>query len=322
MKPNIPMKYAFFILVAGTLLACGCMEPNTVNAEGEWIILPASEVWPEYSGYTSVSDKPTGDYQGLVIDTVPEYLPVVSGENVSIDVIFGNRGGSPIVIDNFPPAFFIKDPADLSNPARITRRYLRGDDTATIEPGGSIVHTIQWDQRNDRGFRVAPAIYVLEIADVMRYDGKTESIHKGSLGEQIAEIAIRPAGGTLERTIVENRSITEKGITVTLESVDAKADYVEMVFSVSAEDPDYIEVMPDGREWTYTISDDEPIHGTYRIDDGKVRYLWNVESTGGKNFHYGYRCKIESLPRDVENLSVTIDSFGPIQVSWDFNINF
>ena len=194
--------------------------------------------------------------------------------------------------------------------------------TATIEPGGSIVHTIQWDQRNDRGFRVAPAIYVLEIADVMRYDGKTESIHQGSLGEQIAEIAIRPAGGTLERTIVVNRSITEKGITVTLESVDAKADSVEMFFSVSAEDPDYIEVMPDGREWTYTISDDEPIHGSYRIDDGKVRYLWNVESTGGKNFHYGYRCKIESLPRDVENLSVTIDSFGPIQVSWDFNINF
>jgi len=57
MKPNIPMKYAFFILVAGTLLASGCMGPNTVNPEGEWIILPASEVWPEYSGYTSLKQR-------------------------------------------------------------------------------------------------------------------------------------------------------------------------------------------------------------------------------------------------------------------------
>jgi hypothetical protein len=322
MNSNTHMKYAILILFIGTLLVCGCITSNNVNPAGEWIILPATEEWPEYSGYSSVSDTPTGDYQGLIIDAVPGYIPVVSGENVSIDVIFGNKGGFPIVMENFPPAFFIKDPADISNPTRLIREYPRGNETVTIDPDENIVHTIEWDQRNDRGFRVAPAMYVLEITDIMRYDGKTESIKKGYLGEQIAEITVWPLGGTLERTIFVNRSITDKGITFTFESVDAKADYVELVFSVYAEDTDYTEVMPDGREWTYTISEDEPIHGFYRIDDGKVRYLWNVESTGGKDSHYGYRCKIEPLPWDAGNLSVTIDGFGPIQVSWDFDINF
>ncbi|MCA9704123.1 MAG: hypothetical protein KC400_09840 [Methanolinea sp.] len=323
MKSNNHIKFAFLILVVGTMLLSGCMESKSVNPEGEWIILPATDESAEYMGYSSVCDKPTGDYQGLVIGVIPGYVLAESGENVSIDVKFTNKGEAPIVIDNFPPEFLIKNPADLSNPARITRGYMRGNVTETIATGESVVHTIEWDQRNDRGLRVAPAIYVLEITNVMRYDGRTETIKRGSIGEEIAEITVRPAGGTLEGTIPVKQSKTDEGVTFTFESIDATSDYVELVFSADAEGPDYVGVMDDGREWTYTLSPEyEPIHGFYRIDDGKIQYLWKVESTSGKDFHYEYRYRIGPLPKDTANLSVTIDGLGAIPALWEYNITF
>jgi len=321
MESNTPLKYAFFILVAGTLLVCGCMESKSVSPEGEWIILPASEVWPEYSGYSSWSSTPTGDYRGLVITTVPDYTAVESGENVSIDVIFENRGVAPVVIDNFPPAFLMKDRADISIPSRIKRTYLRGDDTTTIQPGDRIVHTIDWDQRDNPGFLVGPGIYLLEITDVMQYDGETENVYRGSIGREITEITVRPAGGSLERSIVANQAVTNGTITITLESIHAKTDHVELVFSALADSPGYVAVMDDGREWTHVLSPEyEPLHGFYRIDDGMMRYLWKVESTGGQDYRYRYRCSIEPLPRDVQSITVTIDGFGPVPGLWDYHI--
>ena len=321
MESITPVKYAFFILVAGTLLVCGCMESKSVSPEGEWIILPASEVWPEYSGYSSWSSTPTGDYRGLVIYTVPDYISVGLGENVSIDVIFENRGVAPVVIDNFPPAFLMKDRADISIPTRIKRTYLRGDDTSTIQPGDRIVHTIDWDQRDNPGFLVGPGIYLLEITDVMHYDGETESVYHGSIGREITEITVRPAGGSLERSIVANQAVTNETITITLEIINAKTDYVELLFSAHAHGPDYVSVMDDGRKWTHVLSPEyEPLRGFYRIDDGRMRYLWKVESTGGQDYQYGYRCIIEPLPRDVRSITVTIDGFGPVTGLWDYPI--
>jgi hypothetical protein len=322
MFPDTYTKYALPILIIGTLLLCGCMETSNLDPEGEWIILPAMEEWPDgTTGISSISDSATGDYQGLVIDTIPEYVVAGPGENISIEVVFRNKGDNPITIDNFPTAFLIKNPADISDPSRIARRYLRGHETVIIEPGDTIIYNFEWNLKDNNGFQVSPGIYTVEIIDVMYYNGETESIKRGDMGEKIAEITVQPAGEILESTIFVNESKTDEGITITLESINAKSNYTELDFSAYAANPDYVSVMPDGREWTYKLSD-ENMHGYYRIDNGEMKYLWNVELTDRKDSQYSYKYLIEPISRDAGNLSVIIESFGPVPGSWEYEIGF
>ncbi len=310
------------ILLIAASFICGCTAPGGSDEQEEWIILPE---WDNPEGATSAlrsSDFAEGDYNGLVVYAIPESSGMVQGDNATITVIFANNGTSPVHIENYPPEFLIQNPADLSRPFVIVKRYLRGDDDVTILPGENISYDIKWDSSlNDNGVEVPPGLYTLEITDVMTWDGETEMMYRGESGKKISEIGIRPDGGILRKTIPVNMSQKREGITVTFDRIDAAENSTELFFSVYVPEPLYTTEMDDGTIWSYTLSSDDKPNGHYRIDGGEQKSLWNMNLIGSSDNTYTYRSRIEPLSSGIKEMSVEINNFGPLAEQWKFDVS-
>ena len=237
---NSIFSIVLLILLIAASFICGCTAPGGSGEQEEWIILPE---WDDPEGSTSVvrcSDFAEGDYNGLVVYAVPESSGMVQGGNATVTVIFANDGNSPETIENYPPEFLIKNPADLSRPFVIVKRYLRGEDEVTILPGENIMYDIKCDSSlNSNGVGVPPGLYTLEITDVMTWDGKTEMVYRGESGKKIAEIGIRPEGEILRKTIPVNISQKSEGITITFDRIEAAENSTELFLSVYVPEPLY-----------------------------------------------------------------------------------
>ncbi|WAI01405.1 hypothetical protein [Methanogenium organophilum] len=301
---------------------CGCTAPGGSDEQEEWIILPE---WDYPEGSTSVlrsSDFAEGDYNGLAVYAVSQSSGMVQGDNGTITVIFANIGNSPVSIENYPPKFLIKNPADLSQPSMTVQRYPRGDDDITILPGENISYDIKWDSSlNGNGVGVPPGLYILEITDVMTWDGKTEMVYRGESGKKIAEIGIRPEGEILRKTIPVNMSEKREGVTITIDRIEATENSTELFFSVYVPEPVYNTEMDDGTIWSYTLSSEDRPGGYYRIDNGEQKYLWDMNLIGSSNYTYTYRSRIEPLSSGIGEISVEINNFGPLAGQWEFDVS-
>lgn len=319
---NSIFKIILIILLMTASFICGCTAPGDSDEEEEWIIL--SE-WDDPEGSTAVlrsSDFAEGDYNGLVVYAVPESSGTVQGDNSTITVMFANNGTSPVHIENYPPEFLIQNPADLSRPFMIVKRYPRGADDITILPDETISYDIKWDSSlNGNGVGVSPGLYTLEITDVMTWDGKTEMVYRGESGKKIAEIGIRPEGEILRKTIPVNLSEKSEGVTITFDRIEAAENSTELFFSVYVPEPVYTEEMDDGTIWSYALSSEDKPNGHYRIDNGGQKNLWNMDLIGSSNNTYTYRSRIEPLSSEIREMSVEINRFGPLAAQWEFDVS-
>ncbi|MDE4907028.1 hypothetical protein L0665_00090 [Methanogenium marinum] len=319
---NCLFKIVLLILLIAASFICGCTAPGGSDDKDEWIILPEYDDPDGSISALKSSDFAEGDYNGLVVYAVPESSGVVQGSNVTVTVIFANDGNSPVNIEDFPPEFLIQNPADLSQPFGIVKRYLRGDDDITILPGENIMYDIKWDSSlNDTGVEISPGLYTLEITDVMTWDGKTEMVYRGESGKKIAEIGIRPDGEILRKTIPVNISQESEGITITFDRIDATENSTELFFSVYVPEPVYETEMDDGTIWSFTLSSDDKPNGYYRIDGGDQKSLWNMNLIGSSDNTYTYRSRIEPLSSEIKEMSVEINHFGSLTGQWKFDVS-
>lgn len=319
---NSLVKIVLLLFLITASFSCGCTAPGGSDEQEEWIILPE---WDNPEGATAasrISDFAEGDYNGLVVYAIPESSGMVQGDNATVTVLFANNGTSPVHIENYPPEFLIKNPADLSMPFNTIKRYPRGEDDITILPGENISYDIKWDSSlNGNGMEVSPGLYPLEITDIMTWDGETEMVYRGESGKKIAEIGIRPEGGILKKTIPVNMSEESEGITITFDRIEAAENSTELFLSVYVPEPAYTTEMDDGTIWPDTLSSEDKPNGHYRIDGGKQKYLWNMDLTGSSDNTYTYRSRIEPLSSGIKEMSVEINRFGDLAGQWEFAVS-
>lgn len=319
---NSLFKIVLLLLLIASSFICGCTAPGGSDEQEEWIILPE---WDDPEGSTSVqrsSDFAEGDYNGLVVSAVSQSSGTVQGSNATVTVIFANDGNSPVTIENYPPEFLIKNPADFSMPFNTIKRYPRGDDDITILPGENIMYDIKWDSSlNDNGVGVPPGLYPIEIMDVMTWDGKTEMVYRGVSGKKIAEIGIQPDAVILRKTIPVNLSQKNEGITITFDRIDAAENSTELFFSVYVPESLYTTEMDDGTIWSFSLSSEDKPNGYYRIDGGEQKYLWNMDIIGSSNNTHSYRSRIEPLSSEIKEMSVEIHHFGSLAGQWEFDVS-
>lgn len=318
-------KYKYFIFFSTLIIAvtviCGCTVntgPEVYDENGNWIILPEENGTGGTKGTHSEADFSEGQYEGLTVHTYPESLIVTEGGSAAIEVTFSDKGDLPLKIENYPPKFLIKDPGDISLPFGIIKRYSRGSDTVEIEPGENLTYEIRWNLTDEYNRNVSPGLYVLEMPDVMVWDGITEEKFTGELGKAISEIMVKPDGELLNEIIPVDAEREDKGIIITFKNIDAKSTGTDLLFSVLPKNPVYNMTNEGGEVWNYTYSPDEPINGFYSIDGGKEKYLWNAELSGMNGELRTFTCTIEPLSVMYENISVNITSFGPVGGEWIF----
>ncbi|EHQ34686.1 hypothetical protein [Methanoplanus limicola] len=308
-------------LVMAITATCGCTDntkTEVYDENGNWIILPEDNRTDGPKGTHSEADFSEGKYDGLTIHTSPKSLIATEGGSATIEVTFLNKGDLPLKIGNYSPKFLIKDPSDISLPFGIIKRYSNGSDTVGIKPGENLTYEIIWDLTDEYGRNVSPGLYVLEMPDVMVWDGITEEKFTGVLGKAISEVMVKPDGEIMNEIIPVDTKREDEDITITFEKIDARPTGTDLLFSVLPKNPVYNITNEGGEVRTYTYSPDDKISGFYSIDGGKEKYLWNAELSGMNGELRTFTCTVEPLSVTYENISVNITSFGPVGGEWNF----
>ncbi|UUX91969.1 hypothetical protein [Methanoplanus endosymbiosus] len=305
-------------LVIAASLIPGCTETEVYDENGNWIILPEENGTGGNKGTHMEADFSEGHYEGLTVHTSPESLTATEGSSAEIGITFSDKGDLPLKIENYPPKFLIKDPGDISLPFGIIKRYSSGNDTVEIKPGENLTYEIEWNLTDEFGRNISPGLYILEMPDVMVWDGVTEEKFTGELGKAISEVMVKPDGKILNEIIPVDTEREDEEIIITFKSFDAKSTGTDLIFSVLPKNPVYNMTNEGGEVWTYTYSPDDKISGFYSIDGGKERYLWNTKLSGMNGDLRTFICTVEPLAVTYENLSVNITAFGPVGGEWNF----
>jgi len=146
---------------------------------------------------------------GVRFDRVPDVVASY-GEKAKINLSFTNAASETRTISPFPPEIRIIELPNLRPPDRVVRAFPVGKDELALQPGESVSHSVDWDQKNDSGEQVPPGWYSVEV---------TLATSRGSA----TRVLVLPPEGVMEKTIEVNQSKTVNGITITLEKVELTA---------------------------------------------------------------------------------------------------
>ena len=226
-----------------------------------------------------------------------------AGESVNIEVSLTNVTSSPISIDNFPPILSLMR-ADSLQPVYT---FAAGTIEKTIAPHQTTSFTVTWNQHDAKGIAVIPGVYYLELED-LDYQGKAIKLN---LTNPVI-FSILPATTTNslnnDRTINVNQSLTDSGITVTINNVTLfKNGGLQVLATIPL--PSYY---PSGANSDYRAA------AYYSIDSGWVNDAGLSQMSGTNHI---WQLPI-TISQDNYELIFIITRIGTYEGYWEFNISF
>jgi hypothetical protein len=312
---RVALPVAVLLLIVGTLWGTGILPglqdvkstipaPTTTVPSATQPILgippPTATPPPRLLRVTAVTDKPS-------------YLP---GEQVEITVSLDNITGESLALSHFTYT-------EISRLGYILKTFDDDSRVFTLAPGKSTKFTLIWDQLDNRGIPVKPAIYQLAVEYINIVKSSAQETTEQSFHE-IGQLQIEFPQGTLEKVIEVNQSQTADGITLTVERVKLSA---ERLIIVVLKTPGYTPSQTDRPEPPSRAGRAE-IQGTYSIDNGAA--------TGLGSFGYGQVANgiqytwqdLYPVPADAHTLTFTITRFAPLTGSvigdfdgpWEFTV--
>ncbi len=200
-----------------------------------------------------------GPERGIRFDRVPDVVSPY-GKQVEINLSFTNEASEPRSISPFPPEVTVIELPNLQPPDRVVRAFPVGKDELTLQPGESVSHLVNWDQKNDSGEQVRPGWYSVEA---------TLAASRGSA----TRVLVLPQEGVMEKTIEVNQSETVNGITITLERVELTTTGMKVyAFNLP---PDYN--LPQGPMLPPPQLMSIHAEAEYSIDGSRLTFLFSSE---------------------------------------------
>jgi hypothetical protein len=235
------------------------------------------------------------------------YLP---GEQVQIQVNLKNISSQTVVLENYPPSISLMS-ADSKQPVYTVNS---GSLVEKIAPGQTGSYVITWDQTDEKGRRVSPGSYYLELEEVYRQGVSVSLALPNPVYFQI--LPSSAAGGDKRFIDVIGQSLTVNGITFTLEQIQVNAGAVSVTGLISPP-PDYV-LKEDSSGLSTSI--DYRIQARYSFDGS-----W-FEKTGPSFVEYyadgmKHTWSIPAAnPAGSENLTLVIDDIAGWAGPWEFSI--
>ena len=224
-----------------------------------------------------------------------------AGENVSIQVSLTNVTSSSITLEQFPPILSLMQ-ADSLQPVYT---FAAGTIEKTIAPHQTTSFTLIWNQHDAKGSEVTPGVYYVELEDLY-YQGKTIKLNLTNP----VRFSILPATTInnldSDRLMNVNQSITDNGITVTINSITLfKNGGVQILVTIPLPAGYPSGTNPDYRAAAY-----------YSIDNGWVNDAGLSQMSGTTHI---WQIPVTISP-DNSELIFIITSVGTQEGYWEFHI--
>lgn len=260
---------------------------------------------PGSSSPSAIPNPPRGPgpEMGIMADRVPDIIAAY-GENVEVNLSFTNQASKSNKISPFPPEIRIIELPDEVPPATVIRAFPVGNGELVLQPGESVSHNIEWDQKNESGEQVEPGWYSVEV---------TLSTSRGSP----VRVLVLPPEGVMEKTIEINQSVIVNGISITLERVELTATGMK-VYAFNTP-PDYN--LPQGPMLAPPQFMALHASAEYSIDDGAARQAFSSGIRFLENgMQHSWDQYLDPVPQNSHNLTFRITKIGDYEGPWEFKI--
>ncbi len=285
------------LLILFLLLSVGCAGRTVVPSSPS----PASEAMPapEREGPPPTPGIPSRVVFNRVPDVVSSY-----GERSEINLSFTNEASETRTISPFPPEIRIIELPNLRPPDRVVRAFPVGNDELALQPGESVSHSVNWDQKDDSGKQVSPGWYSVEV---------TLATSRGSA----ARVLVLPPEGVMEKTIEVNQSRTMNGITITLERVELTATGIKAyAFNTP---PDYN--LPQGPMLAPPQFMILHASAEYGVNGGVVKQTFPSGIRFLENgMLHTWDEYLDPIPKNAKELTFRITKLGDWEGPWEFKV--
>ena len=243
---------------------------------------------------------PVNQGEPLVANASTDKSSYPAGESVNIQVSLTNVTSSPITLEKFPPILSMMQ-ADTLQPVYT---FAAGTIEKTIAPHQTTSFTVTWNQLDAKGKEVAPGVYYLELED-LDYQGQAIKLNFTNP----VRFNILPETSTTldnDRLVNVNQSITDNGITVTINSISLYKNGGVQVLTTITLPADY----PSGNNTDYRAT------AYYSIDSGWVNDAGLSQMSGNTQV---WQIPL-TISQDNYELIFIITSVGTHQGYWEFHI--
>jgi hypothetical protein len=305
-------KLAIISFLVLTLLAASCRyitgeAPVQVSSSGSTLApVPVTVPGSTPPQVVDVSQQPF-----LVkVSADPVYLP---GESIIFGIWISNLASGTITIDPFPPAMQIKS----LDSSKIVYSEPAGNRTSDIGADSpSVPNKDFWDQRDNSGQQVAPGRYELTYEYVIF----EQATSKKYTANPSTRFTIADPNSAMTKDLDINQSVTNAGLTVTLQSLELNA--VSGTATIFYNPPGLS--VPEGPnpDPSQVMKLDEFIRGAaaeYRIDSGENKQLTRDGAIFNKN-GITLKWKIDPVPLDAKELTLTVTNLGGLEGRWEFKV--
>lgn len=229
----------------------------------------------------------------LAVTDKTSYLP---GDTVGITLTITNTTGESLTLDNFPYNI------EINHVGRVVKTFLLGNEPDYLTPGESRTYNLDWDQSDNEGISVNPAVYWINLLEIW-ITQDSSGIKHGEGYPIVGTIIINYPQGAMQKTITVNQSWTINDITITLTLIELTATGMS-VYMEKIPVPPLTGGMPP--DWADHGKADFQI--SYRLDDGRMFKTDIVGWLASENY-VAYSCEdLYPAPSDARTLFFTIDS--------------
>lgn len=233
------------------------------------------------------------------------YLP---GEQIMFGIGITNLSSGTITIDPFPPASQIK-PLGQDEAVYSYAAGTRTDDISADHP--FIPTKDHWDQKDNNGEKVAPGWYEIsyEYVIIEQNTSRKYTVHPA------ARFQIVHPDSAMNKDLDVNQSVTEEGITVTLERIELNA--VNGTVYIFTTPPGYIVPQAGSLEEASSFI----IHSVaeYSVDGGIIKQA-RPRAKFTKSGITLIWDDLDPVPNDAKELTFVITEFGGQEGPWEFKI--
>jgi hypothetical protein len=306
------LPIAMVLIVIGTLLGTGIIPglqggkdigPAPISTVPSVITVPPT---------TTAPPKPL-----LTVTATTDKSSYFPGENVEITFSLNNITQEPLTLSHFSYA-------EITRLGIMIRSFDSGIQEIKLAPGGSGTFKLAWNQVDNEGRQVKPAVYQLAVEYITITKGSPPVTTQYSFHE-VGQVNIVFPQGVMEKVIEVNRSQTADGITLTLQRVELLADRMKIYVLKT---PGYTPSQP-GKPEPPSLAGKADITGTYSVDDGDALGLgsFGYRPVDDRGVEYIWE-SLYPVPADAHTLSVRITRFTTLTGSavsdndgpWEFEI--
>ncbi|MBN1432832.1 MAG: hypothetical protein JW931_08680 [Methanomicrobiaceae archaeon] len=245
-------------------------------------------------------------------------IPVYSyGEEIVMNITLTNKGPGPVTIMGVPPLMGISHKGEPD-----FLKYQRSNVAKVLNENKSCETLLIWDQKDEAGIQVEPGEYTIGVY-YLYSPGDNGGIWDLSNIRQMTrtkDILINPRQGTLQADLIFNDVKQDKGVTVTLVSLDCNTTEGVVVFDVEIPEKS-VDTTPRPEGLVPCDVNAYPI-GSYSIDEGEQKNFLDtywICDTGPTQVHRIYMV-FEPIPADAKTMDIRITQIGNHEGTWDFHI--